>query len=163
MSTPQTVRQEALTVLRVTPDDCVEVAGILAPYTSQEALLWRTPADIEAHRSDFLIARLEGEAAGCVAVRDYGEGLHEVRSLAVRQDLQDSGIGSALMTAATELAASRGATRLFALTRRPEFFTNRGFVRVEKEDFPQKVWTDCKLCFKEHRCDEVAVSRHLDS
>ena len=48
---------------------------------------------------------------------------------------------------------------VFTLTKRPEFFRNLGFRLAPKEDFPAKIWTDCRLCPKDHCCDETALRR----
>ena len=47
--------------------------------------------------------------------------------------------------------------RLFALTYQVPFFHALGFVTVEKDVLPQKVWMDCIHCPKFPDCDETAV------
>lgn len=37
-----------------------------------------------------------------------------------------------------------------------------GFTVVEKDIFPEKVWTDCIHCPKQHACDEIAVLKILN-
>jgi len=43
----------------------------------------------------------------------------------------------------------------------PEVFESNGFHRMEKERFPQKVWSDCAVCPKRECCDEIAMVREL--
>ena len=95
---------------------------------------------------------------GSAAVRDFGNDLLEVRSLAIRPDLRRGGIGRKLIEhAIKKLDAERKNYRLFALTLQPEFFKRLNFDLVEKELFPEKIWADCSHCPKQHCCDEFAV------
>jgi len=67
-----------------------------------------------------------------------------------------------LVQGAIALACKRHAKRIFALTMRPRLFQRLGFKVVDKELFPQKVWSDCSKCPKRDCCDEVAVSLDLN-
>ncbi len=150
-----------VTIRPARPSDAAAIAGLLAPYAAAGLVLPRTAEEIRHHVGRFLVAargaRARGKILGCVALRDYGAGLFEVRSLAVAQSENGSGLGSRLVAASVAGAKARGAHRVFALTLRPNLFRRLGFTVVEKELFPQKVWTDCKHCPKLHCCDEIAV------
>lgn len=146
-----------ITTRSVTAEDCAAVSDIIAFFAQQAILLWRTPEDVAKHRENFLLAECAGEVIGCVAIQDYGNGLVELRSLAVRQGYQGRGIGTILIKAALELAAERGAKRVFALTKRATLFVRNGFDVTDRSDFPQKVWNDCSLCPKQAHCIEIAV------
>jgi amino-acid N-acetyltransferase len=139
--------------------DAGAIAGLLTPYAVTGLVLPRTEAEIRHHVQNFLVAvrGKRGAAVGCVALRDYGAGLFEVRSLAVAQTETGNGLGSRLVQAAVDEAKARGCNRIFALTLRAGLFCRLGFIVVEKELFPQKVWTDCKHCKKLECCDEIAV------
>ncbi len=145
--------------------DAAQVALLLAPYARSGIVLPRTEDEIRQHVHNFLIAEstLNGKTGivGCVALRDYGAGLFEIRSLAVSATKSGMGLGSQLIQAAVTEAKTRGASRIFALTLRAHLFQRQGFHTVEKERFPQKVWTDCKHCKKLHCCDETAVLLEL--
>jgi len=52
--------------------------------------------------------------------------------------------------------------QVMALTYEVRFFEKNGFRVVDKEIFPEKVWTDCVNCKKRHCCDEIAVLKTLD-
>jgi len=140
--------------------DAQEIAGLLRPYAVKGLVLPRTAAEIEQHIGLFLVAVLNGNVAGCVALRDYGAGLVEIRSLAVSRDSAGVGLGSKLVAAAVKRATAKNeATRIFALTLRPNLFQRLGFniVADKEEHFPQKIWNDCRHCRKQERCDETAV------
>ena len=43
------------------------------------------------------------------------------------------------------------------LTYQPEFFKSLGFVVINKEELPHKVWKECIDCPKFPNCDEIAM------
>ena len=132
---------------------------LLHDYATEGVLLDRSEEDIAFYLKNFTVAVDENSnLLGCMAVRDFGSDLLEVRSLAIRRELRKSGIGRKLIAKAIErLDAQRTAYRLFALTLQPGFFERLGFEIVEKELFPEKIWADCSHCPKRDRCDEIAV------
>ena len=138
-------------------EDAEAIAAMLVPYAREGLVLPRSAAEVRGHIGDFLVAERGRQVLGCVALRDYGRGLHEVRSLVVAPEAAGHGIGTQLVDAAVELARTRGASRVFALTLRAHLFRRLGFVEVDKTMFPQKVWLDCARCRKRDQCDEVAV------
>jgi amino-acid N-acetyltransferase len=137
--------------------DCQAVSDLLQEYAKDEILLWRTPEDILAHLECFRVAVADGTVGGCVALHDYGNGLIELRSLAVARHLWGRGCGRALVSDAVAAAAEGRNIRVFALTLRVDFFENCGFTVGDKLFFPEKVWSDCQYCHKRDRCDETAV------
>ena len=143
-------------------EDAYKIPELLAPWVARQIVLPRTAQDILKHLANFLVARCDGALVGVVAVRDFGDGLNEIRSLAVASGFEGAGLGSALVQGAIGLARKRYAKRIFALTMRPRLFQRLGFKVVDKELFPQKVWSDCSKCPKRDCCDEVAVSLDLN-
>lgn len=134
------------------------VAEILQPFANQAILLWRNSEDILAHKDSFFVVTLNGAIAGCVAVHDYGNGLFELRSLAVEETFQGLGLGSFLVNGVIDTCKKRNAVTLFALTRKVVFFEKHGFVQESMDNFPEKVWKDCQLCSKRTCCDEKALA-----
>lgn len=144
----------------ITPADAVDaetIAALLDPYVATGIVLKRTPEDIRENIGNFLTAWRDLRLVGAVAVRDFGGGLNEIRSLVVHPDETGKGIGSALIKAAVALARRRGAGRVFALTLRPGVFQRQAFAQVDMDIFPEKVWSDCRNCPKRDCCDEVAM------
>ena len=141
------------------PADAVLINKLLHSYAVQGVLLDRSVEDILFYLKNFTVAVDENDRLlGCMAVRDFGNDLLEVRSLAIQPDLRKSGIGRKLVEKAiARLDAERGTYRLFALTLQPGFFERLNFKLVEKELFPEKIWADCVHCPKQHCCDEYAV------
>ena len=141
-------------------DDALAIYALLATFSTEGKLLPRPVADIQARIANFLVAEQNGMIAACGALRDFGNNLNEIRSLAVRRDLAGQGIGSRLVKALLEKAVERtGGERghVFALTYRVDFFKRLGFRVIDKYTFPPKIWSDCCVCPRKDHCDETAV------
>ena len=138
--------------------DVMAVHDLLKIYAEEHLLLPRPPEDILEKIRNFRIAEVDGTFAGCAALRDYGNSLYEVRSLAVAKEFTGCRIGSKLVSGFLKEKQEEGApAKIFALTYRDNFFCNLGFRIVEKDMFPEKIWSDCVLCSKKNCCDEIAV------
>ena len=141
-------------------EDAPAIYALLATFSTEGKLLPRPVADIQARIANFLVVELDGTIAACGALRDFGNNLNEIRSLAVRRDLAGQGLGSRLVKALLNKALERiggGHGQVFALTYRVEFFKRLGFRVIDKYTFPPKIWSDCCVCPRKDHCDETAV------
>ncbi|WP_281173759.1 N-acetyltransferase [Deferrisoma camini] len=150
-----------ITVVPARLQDVEAMKAILDDYAREGVVLSRSRLDLYENLRDFVVAWRGDEIVGLSALHICWVDLGEVRSLAVRRDLQGRGIGRRLVEACLEQARCLGLRRLFALTYRPGFFAKMGFHEVEKSQLPHKVWKDCLHCSKFPECDEVAVMREL--
>jgi amino-acid N-acetyltransferase len=80
---------------------------------------------------DFLVAEADGEVVGGGALHVLWADLGEVRTLAVRPDHVNGGIGRQLLDALIANARELGLSRLFALTFHTDFFARAGFVAID--------------------------------
>lgn len=111
---------------------------------------------------EFVVAvDAEDRVLGCGALRVYGEHLAEIASLAVDERAHGAGIGRRLVERLVEEGRVLGLRRVFALTLQERFFHRIGFRTVPRDNFPGKVWSDCRNCPKLHACDEIAVAMDL--
>ena len=147
-----------LTVRKAELADVGSIFNLLELYTARGIVLSRSREDIALFISNFMVAEVDNIIHGCVAVRDFGKDLLEVRSLVVSPQYQGMGVGKALVNAIIgNLRSSRPVGRLFTLTTTPEFFKALGFREVPKSLFPEKIWSDCSKCAKRDCCDEAAL------
>ncbi len=137
--------------------DSAAMVELMKPAVDSRLVLPRTQVEIEEHIERFLVAEAGGRVIGCVALRDFSEGLFEVRSLVVDKSCEGRGVGSELVKLAMSRARECQGLRLFSLTYRPRLFARLGFAQVDKGLFPQKVWADCSKCAKREQCDEIAM------
>jgi amino-acid N-acetyltransferase len=161
------------------------IQKLIAEYARKGDMLPRSLSEIYENLRDYFVYLEDGgEVIGSAAIHIMWEDLAEVRSLAVRDGHKSKGVGTQLVEACISEAIVRdghkskgvgtqlveaciseaivlGIARVFALTYRPEFFEKMGFVRVEKSELPQKIWTDCLKCSKFPDCDEVALVSDL--
>ncbi len=150
--------KEVLTIRAAVPEDVPAIHALLEIYAPQGIVLARSKEDIAFFIGNFTVAVYEDKLCGCVAVRDFGNDLLEVRSLVVAPGFQNKGVGKAMIKAVIgKLKAQKDYWRLFALTMRPDFFRSLEFREVPKSLFPEKIWSDCSKCAKRSRCDETAV------
>jgi amino-acid N-acetyltransferase len=157
-------------VRKARPADAAGIAALLAEYAEKGVLLPRPLEDILESIRDFFVAEVQNGGAadeqgaqGCAALRIYDDQLAEIRSIAVLPHLIRHGLGRQLLAACEEDARVYGVKKIFALTYVPEFFERNGYVRVQKEELPQKIWRDCFRCKKFPNCREIAIIKAIDS
>ncbi|WP_084605049.1 GNAT family N-acetyltransferase [Cognatishimia maritima] len=77
-------------------------------YKAHELAIDRLPGEYDSPKSCFLMARRGHDALGCVALRDLGEGIAEMRRMFVRPQVQGSGVGRRLATGIMKIASALG-------------------------------------------------------
>lgn len=140
--------------------DVKRIYELIDFYAKQNMMLPRSENDIAEGIRDFWVYGA-GEVSGCAALHIYSDKLAEIRSLAVACQDVNKGIGSALVKACLKEAEGLGIKSVFALTQKSEFFKKFGFNSVDKKKLPQKIWSDCSICSKFAKCDEVAYIKVL--
>lgn len=146
------------TIRKARMGDVKYIHKLLFDCAQRGQLLARSLSRIYGSIRDFYVVEDEaGGLMGCCALSICWEDLAEIRSLAVAEDRRGQGLGRTLVTACLDEARELGLSRVFALTYEVGFFGHMGFAQVEKNDLPQKVWTDCLNCPKFPECDETAM------
>jgi len=142
--------------------DVKGIQGLLRDCASQGLLLPRALTHLYKHVRDFYVAELEDERlVACCALSIVWEDLAEICSLVVEDAFRRQGLGRRIVQACLGEAGSLDVQRAFALTYQESFFRKLGFVEVDKDVLPQKIWGDCIHCPKYPDCDETAVLLHL--
>jgi amino-acid N-acetyltransferase len=142
--------------------DIEEIYDLVNYYADRELILPRSRHSIFESLRDFTIAEQEGEIIGTGALTLAWDGLAEVRALAVSPQHLRAGVGRQIISNIKTEAQQLGINKLFVLTYHPDFFAESGFVEIQKEELPHKVWRDCINCSKFPNCDEIAMAIELE-
>jgi N-acetylglutamate synthase-like GNAT family acetyltransferase len=128
--------------------DAVVIAGVLeevyAPFRSSfsPTALSENAETIKADPGRWLVADIAGELVGCVRHEDDEDNAYTFCFLAVRPAWRQRGIGSRLVDAVVDIAASSGRDRILiavrlGLTDNVRFFEKRGFTLVGPFESPR--------------------------
>ena len=151
------VTRAAVTVDRATVRDAEAIHGLINFWAGRGDMLPRTMGETYENLRDFFVVREDGVPVACGALHITWADMAELKSLAVREDRQSAGYGSAITRACIEEGRQLGLERLFALTYRPAFFERLGFAQVDVMTLPRKVWNECYRCPKFPGCNEIAM------
>lgn len=77
-------------------------------YKAHQLEIDRLPGEYDSPKSCFLMARRGNDVVGCVALRDLGEGIAEMKRMFVRPQAQGSGVGKRLATSVMKIASALG-------------------------------------------------------
>lgn len=146
---------------KAAPEDVGALYELIQGYAAQGIMLPRSEAALLRQIDTFVVAEDAGRLIGCGSLFRLGSDLVEIRSLGIVEGYKGRGVGTMLIDALLDEAAALHIPKVMALTYAVDFFRKNGFAVVEKEVFPEKVWTDCVICPKRDRCDEIAVVRYL--
>ena len=143
--------------------DAPQMHQLINFFAERGEMLARPLSEIYENIRDYFVIRAGERVIACAALHVNWSDLAEVKSLAVAEDSQRRGIGDSLVEACLDEARQIGIATVFCLTYKPEFFEQAGFSRVDKQQLPQKVWTECYRCPKFPDCDEIALICHLET
>jgi len=143
--------------------DVPRMSEIINSHAEFGRMLFKSYAQLYETLRDFAVYVDDagGKVVGVVGLAIIWADLAEVRSLAVDDAYRGKGIGKALVNWCVDEARRLHVRRVMSLTYEQAFFEKLGFVVVEKETLPLKVWSDCVRCPKNENCDEIAMVRVL--
>lgn len=145
-------------IRKAVSSDIKVIYKLLKPFAGEGVILERTEDDIAGELDKFFVAENKSGIIGVVSYYDYGRSLKEVRSLAVKKDFFRKKIGSLLLKTLIEsLLDLYPEAKIFTLSYSPKFFKKNGFIAVDKETFPEKIWKDCRYCKDYDKCGETAL------
>lgn len=142
--------------------DVPAIQAIVNSHAELGKMLFKSYAQLYEALRDFAVCMDGDEVVGCVGLAIIWADLAEVRSLAVKLGEQGRGIGRLLTQWCIDEARRLGIRKLMSLTYEQAFFEKLGFLVVDKDTLPLKVWSDCVRCPKRHGCDEIAMARVLE-
>jgi len=141
--------------------DIKRVHELVGYYAEKGLMLPRPENEVAENIRDFFVCEKGNAVAGCAALHVFSEKLSEIRSLAVDPGHVNEGIGTRLVEACLKEAKGLGIKSVFVLTQKSNFFKRFGFITTEKKKLPQKIWSDCSICSKFAKCDEIAYVKEL--
>ncbi|OGL44936.1 MAG: GNAT family N-acetyltransferase [Candidatus Schekmanbacteria bacterium RBG_16_38_11] len=142
--------------------DTHAIQEIINFYAKKGKMIPRSLSEVCENIRSYFLYEKGNEILGVCNLRVYWSDMGEVCSLAVKKKAFGRGIGSQLINKCIAEAKKVEIKKVFALTYEPDFFIKKGFVKVDKSDLPQKIWSDCIRCLKFPHCDEIALIKNLD-
>lgn len=139
--------------------DVRAIHALLSLFAAKGLMLPRSISSLYDHLRDFVVYEEDGVILGICALHICWDDLAEIRSLAVVEKRQKSGIGAMLVESCLDEANSLEISQVFVLTYQAGFFRKFGFIDRDKQDLPHKIWSDCIHCSKFPDCDEDALIR----
>jgi amino-acid N-acetyltransferase len=142
---------------KATITDVRAIQSLINQYADTGQMLPRALNELYEGLRDFHVYDEDNTLIGVCALHISWDGLAEIRSLAVRKDRMNRGIGAELVQRCLAEAVELRVERVFALTYQDGFFRKLGFQDIDKKELPHKIWTDCLSCVKFPNCDESAL------
>ncbi len=146
---------------KATIKDAKSIHNLVNKFAKKDDMLPLSLNEIYEHIRDFTVSVENRIIVAVCALHIAWEDLAEIRSIAVSKKYQGKGIGETLIKSSLKEAKSLGIKKVFALTFYPDYFKRFGFMDIDKNDLPHKVWGDCLKCPKFPDCDEAAVIKRL--
>ncbi|MEC4684445.1 MAG: N-acetyltransferase [Nitrospirota bacterium] len=162
MSYKKPANRKSLRIRKAATRDVREIHRLVNSFAKREQMLPRSLNEIYETLRDHIVCEDDGgDVTGVCALHILWEDLAEIRSLAVKADVQRQGTGKRLVKSCISEAKRLGIERIFVLTYNPDFFRSLGFVDIDKSELPQKIWGDCLRCHKFPECDEFALIKKV--
>lgn len=148
--------------------DVEKIYQLINKFAKKNLMLPRVLNDIYERLPEFFViyTAKKRTVIGCAALHLTWTGkkqevLAEIRSLAIEEKYQNKGLGTKLVHRLEKEAKKLGVKTIFALTFVPEFFLKLGYKKMQREQLPRKVWTECINCPFFVDCKEVPVIKNL--
>ena len=138
-------------------DDIESIYGLVHIYAAQGEMLPRSRNTLYENLRDMVVAEADDGVIGVGALHIMWDRLAEVRMMAISPDHTRKGVGPELVSSLFAEGDALGIEKVFTLTYKPDFFRKLGFIRISREELPQKVWKECIDCPKYPNCDEIAM------
>ncbi|MDC9726298.1 MAG: GNAT family N-acetyltransferase [Candidatus Thioglobus sp.] len=121
-------------------DKASQILTLIQPFVDEGKILPRDKHEIEQHIDDFVLLFDNNQLIACAGLKDCQEGaMGEIYSLAVAQNLQNTGLSSQLLTKILAQAKQRQFSKIFALTKfGTDWFIKHGFTQMQIADLPSK-------------------------
>lgn len=144
--------------LKPTMKEIDDMQNLVAEDVQNGNILERSASEMATTIRSYTVAYQNNKIIGFVALHIHTTDLCEIRSLVVKRDFRNHGIGAELIKRAIKEAIHYGLKTILVLTYRQKLFENFGFSIISKESIPEtKIWLDCIKCKHFPICDEIAL------
>jgi amino-acid N-acetyltransferase len=134
---------EAIKVRVARTADVSAIADLCGPLIQSRVLLGKERVELYESVQEFLVAEdSSGKVIACGALHVMWEDLGEVRTLAVAESHQGTGIGKSILLSLFDRAKSLGLKRIFCLTFEVEFFSKLGFEPISETPVDPEVYAE---------------------
>jgi hypothetical protein len=137
--------------------DVEYIYDLIHRYAMRGEMLPRSRNTLYENLRDMVVAEEHEGVVGVGSLHIMWDRLAEVRMMAIASTHIRQGIGAEIVRRLLAEGESLGIEKVFTLTYKPEFFHRLGFIRISREELPQKVWKECIDCPKYPNCDEIAM------
>ena len=149
-------------IRRALTADVPALGQIINDCAEYGLMLHRSFSYLYEHVRDFVVQVDDGQVVGVCGLKIIWANMAEVYALAVAPSQRGRGVGKALVEACIDDARRLGIRKLMSLTYERAFFEKLGFVVIDRQNLPLKVWSECLRCAKNTACDEIAMIRVLE-
>ena len=139
--------------------DVAAIYDLIKPNSEKAVMLPRSRYKIFSRLQGFVVLeeKIAGKIVGCGALAILWNDMAEVQSLAVAEGFRGKHYGRLIVELLIQKAVALNIPKVLALTYQIEFFSKLGFVVVDKDSVPRKIWGECLDCPKLENCDETAM------
>ena len=149
-------------IIKPTLKEINHIQEVLKPFVEEGIILKRDDDEIATNIWSYLLVYKKDIPIGVGALHIYSKFLGEIRSLAVKSDFQNRGVGTLIVNELLKEAKKIYLKEVLVLTYKKEFFEKLGFIEINKDAIPdKKIWADCIKCKFFPTCNEIALIKYL--
>jgi len=149
-------------IVKPTLKDIFHIQKILKPFIDEGIILKRDDDEIATNIRSYVLAYEKNIPIGVGALHIYSKFLGEIRSLAIKEEFQNRGIGRIMVSELLKEAKKICLKEVLVLTYKKDFFEKLGFIEIDKDAVPdKKIWADCIKCKFFPTCNEIALIKYL--
>lgn len=141
--------------------DIKPIQKLINSFAKKDLMLMRSLNELYENIRDFWVFEENKKLLGCCALHISWDDLAEIKSLAVKKEMQRKGLGKELVNTCIDEASTLGAKKIFVLTYKPAYFKKFGFKKINHSCLPHKIWVECIRCAKFPNCQETALIKKL--